>query len=216
MARLSFKDAVEWLTANGYEFGDKKDLNFRYYIKKDEEETLFENGTKIVQFVRGQMGQGTEVFNKEQAEQELQNLEKELKKYEDMQIATKDKYLSQRYFREQEKLKKKIEEQKVYIEAEGNLLTPNRLRQVLKDAGLENKETFTTAVKGWHEYSGDFSVEVYWKDRRYLDVTPVFYRHMTEVANNRKRDKIVKAIEEAGYSVVENNYNQVLVDRFLK
>lgn len=214
--RLSFKDAVDWLTQQGYEFGEKKDPKFKYYIKKEDQEVLFENGTKLVQWVREQSGQGIKSFNKETAEAELVELEKELKKYNDMKLATKDHMMWQRYNSKAKELEIKVNELKLQIEADGKVLSPNRLRQVLKDAGYENEESYTTAVKGWHEYSGDFKVTVYWEDRRYLDVTFTHYRQQSEKSEQRRKQGIIKAVQDAGYEVVKEYGNGIRVDRILK
>lgn len=136
----------------------------------------------------------------------------ELQKRKDELPGTAKEHMSQwsALHSEQEKLRKQVEELEVQLKSNGKALTPNRVAQLLKKAGYETRETYTTAVRGWHEHGGDFSVVVDPPNREELRVDIVIPRMSTTTS---KAKKIAQTLKESGMAVKEVMANTIKIDR---
>lgn len=197
MGRLSLEDAVKRLEEEGYQRQGKS-----YKFVRDNDKLEFGTGRELVKYVRDQK----KLFDEAEAMRELELMEKRFEEIKD----------DNSQWKERERLKKEIDEKRVEIKAKGKVLTANRVRQVLKDAGFKVIKSQTTRVKGWHDYFGDFTATISWQ---YPDAIVVDVRcglRASEEAYGRKMGDMVKVLDEAGYEVVAVRNHSFLVNRILK
>ena len=204
MARLSLKEAVDWLTANGYEFGDKRQVGFKYYIKKDDKEICFETGSKIVAFVKRNIEDNS--FNKDKEVQKLNNLKDLLEEVEFKMGEVKYNSSLRELYNKQRRLEKDIKEQEAYIEFEGKIYTPNRIHQILRDAGYEVVKSETTRVRGWHNYYGDYTLDTGYENRKFF--------HLSFNGNKeKKRNEILAVLQKHNIDVTVDGEELVICRR---
>ena len=150
MGRFSLEDAKELVRSKGGTVVQEKDGSYEVilYGKK----FLFKSGRLLVDYMRAY-----KEVDLTQFEEEKIKVKKNFDKYDAM-LADPDgsRYEKDRAYRERRKWEKRQQELDVIIKAKGNPITPNRIARILKSAGLTTIETSTTAVRGWHQYYGDF------------------------------------------------------------
>lgn len=172
MARLSLKEAEEYLGKNGWKF-EGRDAEGHKSFSKDGEVKGFSSGREIVSFVK-EMMEG-EKFNLAVEEGILDRLNsrlEEVKRKRDSEFES----VRREAFKEYQDLERSIKEQKVVIKSSGRkIVTVQRVRNILKKAGYENLHEETTRVRGWHNYYGHYQallsddheeIKVYVRDNR--------------------------------------------------
>lgn len=197
MSRLSLEDAVKRLEEEGYQRQGKS-----YKFVKDKDKLEFGTGRELVKFVRDQK----RPFDEAEAMKELELMEKRFEEIKD----------DNRQWKERDRLKKEIDEKRIEIKAKGKVLTANRVRQVLKDAGFKVVKSQTTRVKGWHEYSGDFTATISWRYPDAINVEVHCGLMAKDEAYERKMGDMIKVLTESGYEVVAVYNHSFLVNRILK
>lgn len=211
MARLSLEGAVEILSNKGME-PVKQGKGF--FIQATSQS--FETGRELVKFVKEKYLDG---FNREEAEKALQDMIDERERYNSLYGDAKEKGLKNlqaEYYRMAYNLEEKIEEAKCQLKNEGRLYTPNRVTSDLKKAGFEVEKADTTAVRGWHEIYGDFKVNIDYQNREILQVWVTVGNMRRGNYKAKKRDRLVEALEKAGYEVLEKSDSFITVNRVKK
>lgn len=217
MARTSLRDVVQWLKDNGYSISESTQPGEKYRVTEGESQFTFANGTKLVQWVRKRMEENGDLFDIGATTSTLNETLERKDELERKMRETKDKDQSMLLYREAHKLEPKIAELEVLIKNKGRLYTPNRVKNCLKAEGLEYRETHTTAVKGWHDTTGDFYVEVNWKDREVINVLVTYCGPFEkETARIRRKNRIVKALRDWHFEVLSEEGDVIKINRVIK